>query len=183
MPDIVKAFVTMYNFEKISSEILEQKHRQLEREEKELRQLVEETKDNICRNQDTEIKWQEIRIENSTKAKWKNNYTYKLYWAWEGLSMANDEPFNVIYITETQNAMVHYLQYKGEMYFLHRNANTWGLPYITEASIDLAIKLKVIVKVSEIYKDLLKDIIARPNVYAKKMVAATKGGEQGFSTS
>lgn len=169
MSDSVKAFVTMYDLEKISYEIIGEKRRQLELEENELKQLVEETKDNICRNQGSEIEWQEIRIENSTKAKWKDNYTYKVYWAWEGVSMANDEPINVIFITETQNLMIHYLQYKGEIYFLHRNAKTWGLPYITEDSIDLAIKLKVLVKVSERYKDLLNDIIIRPNVYAKKM--------------
>lgn len=169
MPDIVKAFVTMYDLEKISYAIIGEKRRQLELEENDLKQLVEETKDNICRNQGAEIEWQEIRIENSTKAKWKDNYTYKVYWAWEGVSMANDEPFNVIFIPETQNAMIHYLQYKGEMYFLHRSAKTWGLPYITEDSIDLAIRLKVLVKINERYKDLLQDIIARPNVYAKKM--------------
>ena len=68
-----------------------------------------------------------------------------------------------------QEITIYYIEYKGEKFFLHENLREYDLPEITEDTVDLALRVNALTRISPRYVTLVDDVIKHPNAYVKKM--------------
>ena len=100
---------------------------------------------------------------------------------WSGLACAQKNEFAVNWCEEIKTVTIPYLEYEDELYFLyagqHAEGSPWGLPYITEETLPVAIKANVVVKIDNRYLELVYDMMDYPNVYFEKLKEFFKSKE------
>ena len=171
--DSAKAIQTLHTMESIIRRQMEEKRQEIEWHERSLLAQADEARARIIKQGATEIDWNEVRIENTSKAKEKADYSFTMLCGWSGLSCALQNEFMVKWIEEIKTVVIPYFEYEDELYFLydgqHAEGSPWGLPYITEETLPVALKAGVVVKIEDRYMELARDMMDYPNVYFKKL--------------
>lgn len=179
--DSAKAIRTLKSLEVIIHKQMEEKRKGIDWHERYLLAQVDEAREKIITQGATEIEWKEIRIENTSKAKEKADYSYTMLCGWSGLACAQKNEFAVNWCEDIKTVTIPYLEYKDELYFLydgqHAEGSPWGLPYITEETLSIALKTNVVVKIDTRYLELVYDMMDYPNVYFKKLKEFFKSKE------
>ncbi len=184
MADKVKALQTLCKLETLIHEQAEEERKAVEYRECVLMAQADEVRNQIVTQGTTEIAWNEIRIENNSKAKEKLAYAYSMYRGWQEIAREHDTVFSVQWVEAVNTAIVPYIEYQDELYFLNeeveRESLGLGLPYITEETFELALKTRLIVKADKKYAALILDMMNNPNVYAKEVKAFMDKKKDGF---
>ena len=179
--DSAKAIRTLKSLEVIIHKQMEEKRKGIDWHERYLLAQADEAREKIITQGATEIEWKEIRIENTSKAKEKADYSYTMLCGWSGLACAQKNEFAVNWCEDIKTVTIPYLEYEDELYFLyagqHAEGSPWGLPYITEETLSIALKTNVVVKIDTRYLELVYDMMDYPNVYFKKLKEFFKSKE------
>ncbi|MBR4982288.1 MAG: hypothetical protein IKY94_06990 [Lachnospiraceae bacterium] len=179
--DSAKAIQTLHTMESIIRRQMEEKRQEIEWHERSLLAQADEARVKIITQGAKEIEWKEVRIENTSKAKEKADYSYTMLCGWSGLACAQKNEFAVNWCEEIKTVTIPYLEYKDELYFLyagqHAEGSPWGLPYITVETLSIALKTNVVVKIDTRYLELVYDMMDYPNVYFKKLKEFFKSKE------
>lgn len=170
--DKTKAIVLVSKLERLIKEQAEEKHNIATLEEQELNKEIGKIKEIILKKEATVLEWKEIRVENPHQDRTTGFCAISdlVYDSWRWLSKANCDEFHIIWVNETRTAIIPYVEYNNEILFVNKDVDLLGLPYLTDATIEIALKLKILVKIKERYKVVVDDVIKTPQKYAYKII-------------